>query len=228
MREGEKVEALDGRGGLVLARLHLEGGKARLSFEADLASAKSPTGSFPPLILEMSVLKAQSMSWVIEKATELGVTTFIPVLAERTVVQTQHKEAAIFQDRWQRIADQSLKQCGRTVRMEVQPPCRLSDLFSKNDASPRLRFWLDENTRDEKACLPNLLQEAEGKNPAAALHLLIGPEGGWSPSEQKFLASQDPQLARNTGLGPLTLRAETAAVVACGHLMLHFAARGRL
>ena len=121
--DGDRVEAIDGKGHRIIAILRLRGGPARLEYEAAVDSGNTVSQKdAPPIVLEMSVLKGQAMEWVIEKAVELGVSSFIPVLTDHTVVQMKSKTPDLFQQRWQKIADQALKQCGRLEAMKVTLP----------------------------------------------------------------------------------------------------------
>ena len=67
----------------------------------------------------MAVLKGPSMEWVIEKSVELGVKLFIPVITDHTVVQFKSKGPEVFKERWQKIADQALKQCNRLKKWKL-------------------------------------------------------------------------------------------------------------
>jgi 16S rRNA (uracil1498-N3)-methyltransferase len=205
LKEGDRVEALDGSGRSVLARLRLKSGEAWLEFDGGGRKA-SETRS--PVVLELAVLKGDAMEWVIEKAAELGVTEIVPVLSKRTVVQVGKKGPELFQQRWQKIADQALKQCGRLERMEVRTPALLADLLSQKLSPDQPRWFLDEEARETSASL--LSQVQKGRTPGA--HLLIGPEGGWD-DEERALISKTPGV-HGASLGPLVLRAETAALFA--------------
>ena len=75
-----------------------------------------------PVFLEVAVLKGQAMEWVVEKAVELGVEALCPFFSVHGLVKTGQKTPAEFAARWQRIADQALKQCGRNAAMKVSRP----------------------------------------------------------------------------------------------------------
>ena len=115
LKDGDRVEAMDGKGHSALATLRTRNGPPRLEY-IEKTEAQVSTGQLVPIILEMSVLKGDAMEWVVEKAVELGVTTLVPVLTAHTVVQMDRKGPEAFQERWQKIADQALKQCGRLDR----------------------------------------------------------------------------------------------------------------
>jgi 16S rRNA (uracil1498-N3)-methyltransferase len=211
LEEGDRVEALDGCGRSVVSRLVVRSGEAWLEFDGEERKA-APGAIVAPLTLEIAVLKGDAMEWVIEKAVELGVARILPILSKRTVVQTGRKGPEAFQQRWQKIADQALKQCGRLERMTVEPPIGLPELLGKPLAEGELRWFLDEEARENA---PGLLGEAWGKRLEGALwarRLLIGPEGGWDDEERAQIAATPG--VRVASLGPLVLRAETAAISA--------------
>lgn len=207
LSDGDRVEALDGRGNSVHAILRVEHGQAKLEYQAPGDAQK-----LLPLTLEMAVLKGDAMEWLVEKAVELGVKNLIPVLTAHTIVQMKNKGPEAFRERWQKIADQSLKQCGRTTRLEIALPIELESLLSEKKASAEsVRLWCDEKSSGQAAELSEWLKE---RNPLTGLSLLIGPEGGWSEIERALLSRESGENMVRIDLGPLVLRAETAALFA--------------
>jgi 16S rRNA (uracil1498-N3)-methyltransferase len=193
----------------VPAILRTQGGVTRLELaQTGNASVRTEApGSVVPLVLEIAVLKGEAMEWVVEKAVELGVRELVPVLTAHTVVQIKAKGPEAFRERWQKIADQALKQCGRLERLLVQAPAPLERVISEHPASARVhRFWCDEAAGEKAAELAQ--QAAPAAASATELRLLIGPEGGWSEEERSWIAGS----ASRVRLGPLVLRAETAAL----------------
>lgn len=208
LRDGDMVEALDGQGSSVLAVLKVRGEAGWLEFS--LVPETRATGELP-IILEMAILKGDAMEWVIEKAVELGVKLLIPIITAHTVVQLDRKGPEAFRERWQKIADQALKQCGRLKRMEIALPISLEMLLSEATA-PRL--WCDETALSTSPHIMKLLLQDDSalNDKSQNTRLLIGPEGGWSEQERKLLAIGAAN--RSVSLGPLILRAETAALYA--------------
>ncbi|HCM38861.1 MAG: hypothetical protein A2070_13330 [Bdellovibrionales bacterium GWC1_52_8] len=207
LSDGDLIEALDGSGKSVVARLRTRSGSVWLEYESEGALA-SDEKHLPSTVLEMAVLKGDAMEWVVEKAVELGITTLIPVLTAHTVVQMKQKGPEVFQERWQKIADQALKQCGRLNRMQIHLPVPLADLFLKYPARPEtVRLWCDEASRENAAPLLKILLEPDLLK--KEVRVLIGPEGGWSQNEREFLTTAH---LKEASLGPLVLRAETAAI----------------
>jgi 16S rRNA (uracil1498-N3)-methyltransferase len=217
LRDGDVIEALDGHGHAALVTLRIKGGGPRIEFlEGAEESVKTSGVTLPgaaPVELEMAILKGDAMEWVVEKAVELGVRTLYPTVTAHTVVQIKNKGPEAFRDRWQKIADQALKQCGRLDKMEVALPLSLEELLSTRPASAeKPRLWFDEAGKDESSYLENWLSTQDmGK--ISALRLLVGPEGGWSTQERDILlASSRVSPIYRLGLGPWILRGETAAL----------------
>jgi 16S rRNA (uracil1498-N3)-methyltransferase len=208
LRDGDQVEALDGQGKSALVTLRVRKETVRLEYAGESQILRTASaGELSPVTLEIAVLKGDAMEWVVEKAVELGVKTLIPLLTAHTVVQMKNKGPEVFQQRWQKIADQALKQCGRLEKLRIELPMSLEDLLSRHPAkAEEPRLWCDEAARQSAAGLLNLNFKA--------VRLLIGPEGGWSESERELLLRTGGPGTRPVSLGPLVLRAETAALFA--------------
>jgi 16S rRNA (uracil1498-N3)-methyltransferase len=214
LRDGDAVQAIDGRGGSARARLRVGAGKGvTLEFDATLPPETARASG--EVVLELAVLKGEAMEWAVEKAVELGARQLVPVLSAHTVVQLDRKGPEAFRDRWQKIADQALKQCGRLERMEVALPTPLPELLMQ----PAARVWCDDAGRDQAPPLLDWLSQAPER-----LHVLVGPEGGWSAVERELLARSGQAVS----LGPAVLRAETAALLAVGLAVAQFQLRGNL
>jgi 16S rRNA (uracil1498-N3)-methyltransferase len=214
---GDSVELIDGKGQAIVAQLIIRGKAVSVEFmkSLDIGSLQQVV----PFVLELSVIKGEGMEWAIEKAVELGVQKLVPVLTAHTVVQVGRKGPEAFQDRWQKISDQALKQCGRLERMEVAPPLRLENLLAQYPSqSGHCRIWCDETSRDKTLGLAQWLRQ--NSDAAHGLSVLIGPEGGWSESERLLLGAS----CQNVSLGPLIMRAETAAIFTSSLISAHLRA----
>jgi 16S rRNA (uracil1498-N3)-methyltransferase len=212
LKDGDLLEALDGKGHGAVVRLRTRNGEPRLEFveKDEKHSIHHATGASAPFILEMAILKGDAMEWVVEKAVELGASTLIPLITAHTVVQVDKKGPEAFRERWQKIADQALKQCGRLDRLEIKIPTELETLLADPIHEGSKRLWCDENERANAPELLNWLESTRGE-PRPELRILIGPEGGWSMLERDLL-SRDSENTARVSLGPLILRAETAAL----------------
>ena len=157
------------------------------------------------LTLGLAILKGDHMNWAIQKATELGVETIVPLLTQRGVVRPTGTRSHTQQERWQRIAIDAAQQSERWDYPCIQPPCGFMDFLSLN--SPKsLAIILTERGPSKRSTDLSLQ-----KDTYESLLLLSGPEGGWS-DEEKEQAERNNFLALT--LGPSIFRAETAPLVA--------------
>ena len=148
-----------------------------------------------------ALIKFDHFEWMIEKATELGVTEIVPFEAARSEYGLA-KAAGKRIGRWRRIALEASQQSRRSRLPEVRELIRFQDVIA--DAASN-RYALDE----EPGGSPLFQALPSQRNAADSVILLIGPEGGWVPQEREaFLASGWTRVS----LGPLILRAETAAL----------------
>ena len=139
------------------------------------------------------------MDWVIQKATELGVTHVSPLLTERTEVKLKADRAEKKRQHWQQIAISACEQCGRN-RLPVINPLTL------------LPKWLNDSQAELKLVLHHRAENLSAQStPPRSIDLLIGPEGGLSPDEI-HLAEQ--RAFRALRLGDRVLRTETAPLAA--------------
>ncbi len=212
LKPGDTIELIDGGGKTANATLFYQG----KSLFAELVS--EPVGnprlqSFP-LHVSVAVLKGEAMEWVIEKAVELGVRTLTPFESEFSVVDLRKKGPEVFHERWQKIADQALKQCGRLSRMTVTMPTTFENVLS----SKNQLIWLDETLARESnsshwddSYLPKVAEQIL-KDPNHEPELIIGPEGGFSPSEKNRLMQPFKKEIKRAHAGAAILRAETAVL----------------
>lgn len=212
LSDGARVEAIDGKGTSQIVELKVRGKKVFLRAIAELTKLKDAEPIWP-IVLEVAILKGDAMEWLIEKCVELGVSELRPLQTAHTVVQVGKKGPEAFQERWQKIADQSLKQCGRKISMKVQVPQSLEAALLPD--LNEMRLIADEAKREVAQGLPELFGSpgAPSQFGGRPIHLLIGPEGGWSGKERDWFGSALPQKSVHwISLGPRVLRAETAAL----------------
>ena len=210
MGPGDEIELLDGSGTLARGILVFREKKVFAEVSSEPVT-NSKLLSFP-IHLSMSIIKGEAMEWVIEKAVEMGARSLTPVETEFTVVKLQKRGADSFQERWQRIADQALKQSGRLDRMTVKAPVD----FESALLSPHHQLWLDEEMGDVGGSAEYLSSRIQTLKTARELSLFVGPEGGFSPTERSRLLqltmSEKHEITR-VHLGSIILRAETAALM---------------
>lgn len=151
------------------------------------------------LELAIGVSRGERMDWVLQKATELGVTKIIPLMTERTEVKLGGERADKKMEHWQHIIISACEQCQRNILPALCEPKDYSEWITQCDAE--LKFVLHH--RDSQ-CLP---KEKTTKSVA----LLIGPEGGLDDDE---IAQAIARGFSPLTLGPRVLRTETAPVAA--------------
>jgi len=155
----------------------------------------------------------ERMDWLLEKATELGATTLLPITAERSILKLKGERADKKLAHWQAIAVASSEQCGRNRVLQVGTPLNLSQAIAQLSGVPlqaaRWVLSLAPGTRSLQEMMQMLKTSKDGEAKRGEIILLSGPEGGLSPSEeaQAIAAGFVP-----VSLGHRVLRAETAPV----------------
>lgn len=201
---GDQVRAFNGRDGEVLSSVAALGrDRVELNIEAVIRAQTSG----PDLWLLFAPLKKTRTDFLIEKASELGVSELRPVLTARCEAQS------VRIDRLHRIAVEASEQCERLDVPTIREPVSLASAVSGWDPNRPL-FVCEEGeeispgVRRGAPPMAEAVRAAGG--PAAAI--LIGPEGGWTPSERNYLTQLT--FVRPVSLGARVLRAETAALAA--------------
>ncbi len=195
---GDELVLFDGQGNQAEGRL-IRLGQA---WGADISGVRAVSRESPlRVVLVQALAAADKMDWVIQKAVELGVSAIQPVSAERSVIRLSGERAAKRATHWQQVAVAACEQCGRNTVPMLFPISSLADYLSQ-PATAVKRFVLDPVGGVGVRSLPR----PEGE---LFVHLLIGPEGGWSERELTLCRS-----AQSTGLtlGPRVLRTETAGL----------------
>ncbi len=188
---GDPVKLFDDQTGEWLATVAEPRKRALL---LDVGDRLREREAVPDLWLCAAPLKKARVDWVAEKACELGVARLQPVLTRRTVVDKLNEE------RLRAHMIEAAEQCDRTALPELASPVRLDTLLADWPATRALFF------ADETGGVPAFPAMQARAGPAA---VLVGPEGGFDPSERDAIRAL-PQAVGVT-LGPRILRADTAA-----------------
>ena len=147
-----------------------------------------------PLVIASALPKGDRADFLLEKLVELGVSTFVPLICERSVVvPKEHKK-----EKYERAVIEASKQCGRNRLMEVRPPCKFAE-------------YIRQAFKGEKRILHTGSAKAYGQQSVGAKIWLIGPEGGFTDAEVALAVEYGWQPS---SLGPRILRIETAAIAA--------------
>ncbi|HHW10061.1 MAG TPA: 16S rRNA (uracil(1498)-N(3))-methyltransferase [Firmicutes bacterium] len=179
------------------------------------------------LHLFQALPKGDKMDYIVQKATELGAAAIIPVSSVRSIPIITGDRARRRVERWQRIAREAAKQCGRTIWPVVQAPAPLVEAVRESGLPHIILAW-EEATKPLAAAveavkaatikveakmpaeLTSLSPSATPSSPAGtgpAIGVVVGPEGGLDAAEVAELAAGG---AVTVSLGPRLLRTETA------------------
>lgn len=195
---GEVLRVVDGGGRArwgAVARVEKSWGEVVLG---EAAPSGEPTVRVDLLV---ATLRPERASWLVEKATEVGIHAIRFLHTERA--PRTFGPGTV--ERLRRVAIAAVEQCGRARVPEVTGTHEWDEVATLTAILPDRRL-LDPESQD--------LGLTPAHTPAA---LLVGPEGGWSPAERAILLTTG---FRPVGLGPRILRAETAAVVGAAGMIL--------
>lgn len=171
-----------------------------------LQSSEPSRESFAEIIIAQAFLKEKKMDDLIRPISELGITRWIPFIAQRSVARPDDKRLASRYERWNSIARESLKQCRRTKMLEIAPLMSFEQILDIGKSCDiKLIFW--ENASEP---IPN-----QGDRIMA----ILGPEGGFSHAE---IAMAKQAKFIPVTLGTRILRSETAAIAAASILQYRF------
>ncbi len=146
-----------------------------------------------------TLLKKDKNDWVLQKATELGVSHFLPLLAERS------EKSGFDIERATKIVTEAAEQCGRSDIPSVREPMLVKTAIE--NLSEKISLHV---------CEQGSQPQFTSNQPSNTIGVLIGPEGGWSDAEKQLF---DDRGLGHVGLGQFTLRAETAALVAAAQAL---------
>lgn len=193
---GEEVELFDGKGRAVLAAVR-DIGKESMDLEILSTVAESREAGVA-LELAMSLIQPEKFELVLQKGTEIGVRTFLPLITSRTDVKPERIRGKA--ERWEKILLEAAKQSGRSMIPEIERAAPIEQALAR----PGTNVLLDPS--------------GDAAPPVGdSIRLFIGPEGGFSDEELESARSMSVSI---WSLGPRRLRAETAAIAAAAMLLL--------
>ncbi|MGF7185484.1 16S rRNA (uracil1498-N3)-methyltransferase [Desulfitispora alkaliphila] len=151
--------------------------------------------------------KQAKMEVIVQKCTELGVAKIAPIITERTVVNWDVEKGAKKTTRWQKVAQEACKQCGRQVVPTIEEPKKLQEVLNNISANALFLIpWESEEATGIKEVLKKVSEDTFNE-----VYIAIGPEGGFSRREI------DAAIAKGAipvTLGKRILRTETAGMAA--------------
>lgn len=163
------------------------------------------------LTLAQAMAKGEKLDFIIQKATELGVSRIVPLVTEHADVKLSREQALKRLDRWQRISLEAMKQSGRRKLVEITAPIALKEFLAAQSLAANRGILLVFSERGGEGISEPLACANDGANDPQVVTAMIGPEGGWTAGELDLL---DEHGAKAVTLGPRILRTETAAIAA--------------
>lgn len=214
-RVGEIFEVVDTNGRV--AKMQIENfSKHSVGFRL-LFFCEEESNETMQLTLAMALLKQDKFDFVVQKATELGVAIIQPLVCETCVVRYDEKKSLAKEIKWQKIADEAAKQCGRKNLVKVLPIQSFENFIQSCEKNSSCLCYEDE----KKLSLQNFLHSFE--NPRQ-FSLIIGAEGGFSKKE---IALAHEKNISCVSLGKNILRAETAAIASISIVQFLFGSLGK-
>jgi 16S rRNA (uracil1498-N3)-methyltransferase len=174
-----------------------------------------PCSTHPQLILAQALLKGEKMGWVIQKATELGVSAILPLTTDRVILKLSEKQEETHQARWRRIALEAAQQSERWTLPTIFPLQTFQQFLETHQHSQQILMA-------ERLTIPSLLNiPCSSEQSGSAITVIIGPEGGWAPKELETAHTKNILFA---SFGKEILRAETASIAALAILQARLSA----
>lgn len=212
VKPGKQVWLIDEQGGCYLAEVKEVGDQQTKLLILEKAE-KEETKIH--LTLAQALIKSKKMDFLIQKAAELGMNSFVPVVARRSVVKIQEKEAKKV-ERWQKIAAEAAKQSRRSFVPVIYTPQPFRAFIENRSESRKLLLC---ETRGRY--LRDIFSEGPGspvEGGVPSVLIMVGPEGGWTNEEENFALERGFEAV---SLGKQVLRSETAALAALA-VISHF------
>jgi 16S rRNA (uracil1498-N3)-methyltransferase len=212
---GDEIEIFNGKGEGYIARI-----VEIYSGHTVAAIVKSTGKQTEPRIairLVQSLPKSDKFEWILQKNTELGVSDFLPVISERSLIKLDAAAQIKKRERWEKIIKEAAEQSGRGVIPRLQPVLEWRELLGAFPSGLVLLPWEGEQDRS--------LKDVLGATAAIPdeLSVIIGPEGGFARTEVERLRDLG---AVTVTLGPRILRTETAGLVAVAAILYHYGELG--
>jgi 16S rRNA (uracil1498-N3)-methyltransferase len=198
LRVNDAVQIFDGVGNALDATINEISGKHVIL--GNLQTCMSQTASGLHIVLAQAMCSSDKMDWIVQKATELGVSEILPVQAQRSVAKLSGARAEKRTEHWRSVAISACEQCGRNDLPLIHAPQELDTWLVSMRSAPGSKFILLPSDATKLQIQPK---------PQISATLLIGPEGGFSTDEANVALQMGFAAVL---LGPRVLRTETAAI----------------
>ena len=202
MRRKDHLDLIDGRGFEYHARIY---GLNADQLAVEILEKKRVRDPSVRITLCQSLLKSDKMDFIVQRGVELGVNTVIPFVSSRSIVRLTDETAAARIRRWQNIAAEAARQCGRSAIPEVRTVATYRDMLGMADKDQlKIIFWEAEGEKT----LRQVFQNKEGME-AGGFFFVVGPEGGFT-GDEVFQAREADFLS--VSIGKRVLKVETAVL----------------
>ena len=202
MKPGDRIEVIDPNGfqyEVVLAEVERDYVRGEI-----LSQIEMETESPVDIRMGQALIKGTAFDQLVRKATELGVHSIAALRTQRCVARLAKDSETYRIQRWQRIAEEASKQCGRSRIPQISMSALSLEEFCRQsvDSDMKLVFWEGEQT--------TRLQDVVAPDMVTSIACLAGPEGGWAAEEIEFLKEQGYQTVT---LGPRLLKADSVSLI---------------
>ena len=183
-----------------------------------ISKINETTESNVHITLFQGIPKFEKMELIIQKNTEVGIKSIVPVIMERTVVKLDEKIASKKLERWQKIAEIAAKQSMRDIIPQIGNITKLKDIDTTEFDAVLVAYENEEHNmlKTELQKLERKIKSNNSSEQQYNIAIVIGPEGGISEKELVMLAEK---YAKFVSLGKRILRTETAGVVMAGNII---------
>jgi len=214
LKEGDSVVTFDGQGKEFKGTIEeITSRSLRIKIRS---TKKAAVQKLPEVTLVQAIPKLDRMDYVIQKTTELGISSIIAVETVRTIVHLDEAKLKHRMDRWNRIAIEASKQCGRNTVPKIEAILNFKDALKKIDhCDLKIIACLHKDAKP----LKEKLGPAQKNGAGPSFSILIGPEGDFTKDEVKLAVDEG---CIPVSLGPNVLRTDTAPVAALSILMHEF------
>jgi len=206
MQPGDRCMLFNGDGGEYAATIVIAN---KRGVDADVGARTEVDNESPLRIaLVQGIARGEKMDWILQKATELGVASVLPVQSDRSEVKLDAERAVKRLAHWRSVVVSACEQSGRARVPEVEAAQPLANVGTRLASTHR--YLLDPEAKDAIATMPAIDGDCV---------LAVGPEGGWSERDRAVLEAAGFKGLR---LGPRILRTETAGIAAIAALQSRF------
>ncbi len=211
MKTGDEIIALDNTG--LEYQVRIVNISSREVVGEVTGKNRSESEPHTKITLFQSILARDKFEFVLQKCTEIGVTQFVPVITERSIVRKAGKITEQKLSRFENILAEAAEQSARGKIPSLKNPVELSRAVTELESYDICLVGSTQNCQSLKRILQN------GKPGLENVALFIGPEGGFSDKELEFLSGRAVQ---SFSLGKRILRTETAAIAASAIILFEF------